>query len=131
MPSPLSHYCLQALHPLFGPGQEPGVRDNAAGAVARLLSTFGAHLPLEQVREDSMSLEPSMCSCLFTEQSTAKPQSPAVRPGWACDRKCNIGTTEVQALHPALALVPTLMPCLPVLLPLNAELKLFSAHFRR
>ncbi|KAK9828387.1 hypothetical protein WJX81_002836 [Elliptochloris bilobata] len=40
---------LQALHPLFGAGEEAGVRDNAAGAVGRLLGVFGGAAPLEAV----------------------------------------------------------------------------------
>ena len=40
---------MQALHPLFGAGEEAGVRDNAAGAVGRLLRVFGGAVPLEAV----------------------------------------------------------------------------------
>ncbi len=39
----------QALHPLFQAGEEAGVRDNAAGAVGRLLAAFGGAVPLEAV----------------------------------------------------------------------------------
>lgn len=40
---------LQALHPLFRASEDAGTRDNAAGAVGRILSAVGAQLPLEQV----------------------------------------------------------------------------------
>ncbi|GAX82443.1 hypothetical protein CEUSTIGMA_g9871.t1 [Chlamydomonas eustigma] len=41
---------LQALHPLFSDEEEDGARDNATGAVARMLIVAGVNLPLEQVR---------------------------------------------------------------------------------
>jgi hypothetical protein len=40
---------LHGLHPLFGEEEEPGARDNAAGAVSRLLLAYGGALPLEQI----------------------------------------------------------------------------------
>ncbi|CAL5224745.1 g7478 [Coccomyxa viridis] len=40
---------LQALQPLFQADEEPGTRDNAAGAVSRMILALGSHLPLEQV----------------------------------------------------------------------------------
>ena len=40
---------LMALHPMFGEEEEPGARDNAAGAVGRMLLAYGGNLPLEQV----------------------------------------------------------------------------------
>jgi hypothetical protein len=40
---------LLALHPMFSEEEEPGARDNAAGAVGRMLLAFGGSLPLEQV----------------------------------------------------------------------------------
>jgi hypothetical protein len=40
---------LQALHPLFRPEEEPGARDNAAGAVGRMLLALGGALPVEQI----------------------------------------------------------------------------------
>lgn len=39
----------QALQPLFQADEEPGTRDNAAGAVSRMILALGSHLPLEQV----------------------------------------------------------------------------------
>jgi hypothetical protein len=47
--SPLMPQLLQALHPLFRPEEEPGARDNAAGAVGRTLLAMGAALPVEQI----------------------------------------------------------------------------------
>ena len=41
--------CLQALHPLIQAAEADATKDNAAGAVARMISSFGSHLPLEQV----------------------------------------------------------------------------------
>ena len=41
--------CWQALQPLFQAGEEPGTRDNAAGAVSRMILGLGSRLPLEQV----------------------------------------------------------------------------------
>ena len=41
--------CSQALQPLFQADEEPGTRDNAAGAVSRMILALGSHLPLEQV----------------------------------------------------------------------------------
>lgn len=45
------HYnnILVALHPLFGAGEDNGTRDNAAGAVARMITTKPHVLPLNQV----------------------------------------------------------------------------------
>ncbi len=40
---------IQSLHPLFDEAEDDGVRDNAAGAVARMLLAGGGLLPLEQV----------------------------------------------------------------------------------
>ncbi|XP_024542572.1 importin-4 isoform X1 [Selaginella moellendorffii] len=40
---------LAALHPLFSEGEEDVVRDNAAGAVARMITTQSQALPLSQV----------------------------------------------------------------------------------
>ncbi|KAK9824669.1 hypothetical protein WJX72_012191 [[Myrmecia] bisecta] len=50
-PTVAAHYpqLLQALHPLFSEDADPGVRDNAAGAVGRLIIALGAQLPLEQI----------------------------------------------------------------------------------
>ena len=39
----------QALQPLFAEDEDDGTRDNATGAVARMLLAAGAALPLEQV----------------------------------------------------------------------------------
>ncbi len=39
----------QALHPLFRAAEDAGVRDNAAGAVGRLLGVFRGAAPLEAV----------------------------------------------------------------------------------
>lgn len=39
----------QALHPLFRAEEDPGTRDNAAGAVGRIIATIGSQVPLEQV----------------------------------------------------------------------------------
>ena len=39
----------QALHPLFAAGEDAGTRDNAAGAVGRIISALGPQLPLQQV----------------------------------------------------------------------------------
>lgn len=41
---------LQALHPLFRAEEDAGTRDNAAGAVGRVIAAVGAQAPLEQVR---------------------------------------------------------------------------------
>ena len=38
----------QALHPLFRAEEDAGTRDNAAGAVGRVIATLGAQTPLEQ-----------------------------------------------------------------------------------
>jgi len=38
-----------ALHPLFGAGEDSGTRDNAAGAVARMITSHPHVLPLNQV----------------------------------------------------------------------------------
>jgi hypothetical protein len=45
------HYnnILVALHPLFGAAEDNGTRDNAAGAVARMITTKPHALPLNQV----------------------------------------------------------------------------------
>ncbi|BDA47413.1 Importin-4 [Coccomyxa sp. Obi] len=40
---------LQALHPLFRAEEDAGTRDNAAGAVGRIIATVGSQVPLEQV----------------------------------------------------------------------------------
>ena len=40
---------LVALHPLFGAGEDNGTRDNAAGAVARMITAKPHALPLNQV----------------------------------------------------------------------------------
>ena len=40
---------MQALQPLFSPEEEPGTKDNAAGAVSRMVLALGSHLPVEQV----------------------------------------------------------------------------------
>ncbi|KAK9905642.1 hypothetical protein WJX75_003705 [Coccomyxa subellipsoidea] len=40
---------LQALHPLFRAEEDPGTRDNAAGAVGRIIAIIGSQVPLEQV----------------------------------------------------------------------------------
>lgn len=40
---------MQALQPLFSEKEEPGTKDNAAGAVSRMILALGSHLPLEQV----------------------------------------------------------------------------------
>lgn len=42
----------QALQPLFQADEEPGTRDNAAGAVSRMILALGSHLPLEQVSHE-------------------------------------------------------------------------------
>ncbi len=39
----------QALHPLFRAEEDAGTRDNAAGAVGRIIATVGSQVPLEQV----------------------------------------------------------------------------------
>ena len=52
---------MQALQPLFSAEEEPGTRDNAAGAVSRMILALGTHLPLEQVR----------LSCCFHSLSAA------------------------------------------------------------
>lgn len=39
----------QALHPLFGEGENAGTRDNACSAVCRMLTSAGDVLPLDQV----------------------------------------------------------------------------------
>ena len=49
-PTECSVACMQALQPLFSAEEEPGTRDNAAGAVSRMILSLGTHLPLEQVR---------------------------------------------------------------------------------
>ncbi|MEW5308809.1 MAG: hypothetical protein WDW38_000740 [Sanguina aurantia] len=46
---PLLTAILQALHPLFAETEDGGVRDNACGAVSRMLSSCAAALPLERV----------------------------------------------------------------------------------
>ena len=48
-PAERSTVCMQALQPLFSAEEEPGTRDNAAGAVSRMILALGTHLPLEQV----------------------------------------------------------------------------------
>lgn len=40
---------LQALHPLIQDSDNPATRDNAAGAVGRMLSSMPLQLPLDQV----------------------------------------------------------------------------------
>lgn len=40
---------VQALHPLFAETEDNGVRDNACGAVSRMLTSCAAALPLERV----------------------------------------------------------------------------------
>jgi len=47
--APHTQQLLQALHALFRPEEEPGPRDNAAGAVGRMLLAMGAALPVEQI----------------------------------------------------------------------------------
>jgi hypothetical protein len=42
----------QALHPLFRAEEDPGTRDNAAGAVGRIIAIIGSQVPLEQVPLD-------------------------------------------------------------------------------
>uniref|UniRef100_A0A061S2D0 Arm repeat superfamily protein isoform 1 n=1 Tax=Tetraselmis sp. GSL018 TaxID=582737 RepID=A0A061S2D0_9CHLO len=39
---------LRHLHPLFRGDEDPGTRDNAAGALARIVSAAGAAVPLDQ-----------------------------------------------------------------------------------
>lgn len=51
---------LQALHPIFAEEKEADVRDNAAGAVCRLVHGCGGALPLEQV---------CLCGRIVTEKS--------------------------------------------------------------
>lgn len=41
--------CMQALHPLIQADEADATKDNAAGAVGRMISSFGAQLPLDQV----------------------------------------------------------------------------------
>ncbi|GFR46415.1 hypothetical protein Agub_g7997, partial [Astrephomene gubernaculifera] len=77
---------LPALHPLFSPSEEPGVRDNALGCVGRLLSCGGGAgagvLPLEAVlpvvlgalplREDVKEAEPlygALCGLMTGEHA--------------------------------------------------------------
>ena len=48
-PAQFAIACMQALQPLFTLEEEPGTRDNAAGAVSRMILSLGTHLPLEQV----------------------------------------------------------------------------------
>ena len=40
---------VQALSPLFSQDERPTTRDNACGAVGRLILALGAHLPVDQV----------------------------------------------------------------------------------
>jgi hypothetical protein len=47
--APFYPQLLQSLHPMFGAQEEGGARDNAAGAVARLLGAAGEALPLETI----------------------------------------------------------------------------------
>lgn len=49
---PYYNNILVALHSLFGAGEDNGTRDNAAGAVARMITSHPHVLPLNQV--DSM-----------------------------------------------------------------------------
>ena len=61
--------CVQALQPLFSPEEEPGTKDNAAGAVSRMVLALGPHLPLEQVRvppSASHSLPPKCAPMSFS-----------------------------------------------------------------
>jgi hypothetical protein len=47
--APHTQQLLQALHALFRPDEEAGARDNAAGAVGRMLLSMGGALPIEQI----------------------------------------------------------------------------------
>ena len=40
---------VQALSPLFSQDERPTTRDNACGAVGRLILALGAHMPVNQV----------------------------------------------------------------------------------
>ena len=55
----------QALEPLFEGNQEPDTRDNAAGAVGRIISALGGSLPLPQVVPVLLGA-PRTCFTAFT-----------------------------------------------------------------
>ena len=60
---------MQAVHPLFGDGEEDEVRDNACGAISRLLtSPLADQLPLDQVR---LLCESDVIHCLHFPTVTA------------------------------------------------------------
>eukprot|EP00891_Asterochloris_glomerata_P009671 jgi/Astpho2/9671/e_gw1.00146.14.1_t len=84
---------LQVLSPLFSQDERPTTRDNACGAVGRLILALGAHMPVDQVlpvmlgalplREDFDEAQPvysSLCH-LATNPNSAQgvvPQVPAI-----------------------------------------------------
>ncbi len=47
--APFYPQLLQSLHPMFAPQEADGARDNAAGAVGRLLGAAAEQLPLESI----------------------------------------------------------------------------------
>lgn len=63
------YVCLQALHPLIQAAEADATKDNAAGAVARMISSFSSQLPLEQVLpgllSKSISLRFLACNLLY------------------------------------------------------------------
>ncbi|KAI8467320.1 MAG: armadillo-type protein [Monoraphidium minutum] len=85
---------LQALHPLFQPEEDAGARDNAAGAVGRMLLALGGALPVEQIvpvlvgalplQEDLEETAPvcaALCQLLAGDaalQARVAPQLPAI-----------------------------------------------------
>ncbi len=68
----------QALHPLFQAGEEAGVRDNAAGAVGRLLAAFGGAVPLEAVAPVLLTALP------LTEVRSARGRAAVADVSWRC-----------------------------------------------
>ena len=53
------NFDMQALHPLIQDQDNAATRDNAAGAVGRMLSSMPSHLPLDQVLPVLLSKQPT------------------------------------------------------------------------
>eukprot|EP00898_Chlorokybus_atmophyticus_P005187 jgi/Chlat1/566/Chrsp103S01005 len=86
---PYMSQVLQALHPLFGPEEEAGVRDNAASAVARIIMARREALPLAQILpvlmnalplqgdlEESTAVYGCLCSLIYAQTPEFAPLIP-------------------------------------------------------
>ena len=71
-PKQFSCVVLQALHPLIQDGDSPATRDNAAGAVGRMLTSMPLQLPLDQVLPVLLSKPPHPVCCHILAQPPNK-----------------------------------------------------------